>query len=240
MAAPLLVLPLRKEAPVANMATDLWMLRAFPRPECPRFRHYAWKRPCHTFGYGQNLEWVAEQTGGSWDALCRRPTGGGVVDHRADWTYAFVIPTGHPAAGRQIRSSYEALHRALGETLALLGAATAMVKPPSEKGGVGDFPLKPRLCFEEPVAHDLSRPEDGAKVAGAAMKRSREGLLLQGSVQKELLVDLPWEKVAALFAERLAVFLETTVEASDWPDDWEEARQPFLTEVESAAWQRPR
>ena len=89
------------------------------------------------------------------------------------------------------------------------------------------------------MAYDLSRPEDGAKVAGAAMKRSREGLLLQGSIQKERLVDLPWEKVAAVFAERLAVFLETTVEESDWPDGWEKARQPFLAEIESAAWQRP-
>ena len=238
MAAPLLVLPLREEAPVANMATDLWMLRAFPRPEHPRFRHYAWDRPCHTFGYGQDLEWVAEQTGGALDALCRRPTGGGVVDHRVDWTYALVIPANHPAASHQIRSSYEALHCALGEALALLGVATTTVDPPSEKGSAGDFPLKPGLCFEESVAYDLSRPEDGAKVAGAAMKRSREGLLLQGSIQKEHFVNFPWERVTAVFAERIAVFLETTVEESDWPDGWEAAKQPIFAEIESTAWQR--
>ncbi len=238
MSTPLLVLPLREEAPAANMATDLCMLRAFPRPECPRFRHYAWNRPCHTFGYGQDFKWVAEQTGESLDALCRRPTGGGVVDHRDDWTYALVIPATHPAAGHQIRSSYEALHRALAEAMALLGVATTAVDPPSEKGGSGDFPLKPGLCFEESVAYDLSRPEDGAKVAGAAMKRSREGLLLQGSVQKGRLDDLPWEKMTAVLAERIAVFLETTVEESDWPDGWEKARQPFLAEIESPSWQR--
>ena len=138
MSAPLLVLPLREEAPAANMATDLCMLRAFPRPECPRFRHYAWNRPCHTFGYGQDFKWVAEQTGESLDALCRRPTGGGVVDHRDDWTYALVIPATHPAAGHQIRSSYEALHRALAEAMALLVVARLRSKGSPRRFAMGE------------------------------------------------------------------------------------------------------
>ena len=238
MAPPLLLLPFLTDESHANMATDLWMLRAFPRPDCPRLRHYGWNRPCHTFGYGQDFDWVAKQAGEPFESLCRRPTGGGLVDHRDDWTYSLVIPAVHPAAGCQIRASYEALHRALAEARSLLGVETKAVDPPSRKGGEGDFPSSPGHCFEEPVAYDLSRLEDGAKVAGAAMKRGREGLLLQGSIQRQLVPDLSWEQLIALFSQRLALFLETIVEAIDWPSGWEEAREPFLKEIESADWQR--
>lgn len=238
MAAPLLVLPFREENPVANMATDLWMLRAFPRPECPRLRHYAWDCPCHTFGYGQSIDWVVEQTGAPMESLCRRPTGGGVVDHREDWTYSLVIPAEHPAAGSQIRDSYEALHFALGKAMDSLGVETKGIPPPPDKGGAGDFPSTPGHCFEEPVAYDLVCLEDGAKVAGAAMKRSREGLLLQGSIQKKRLGDLPWDRLGAVLAEEIADFLKTNPEQIEWPDDWNIAREPFLSEIQSVAWQR--
>ena len=127
MPAPLLILPFLVDAPCANMATDLWMLRSFPQQESPRFRHYGWDRTCHTFGYGQDFDWVSQQTGESCESLCRRPTGGGLVDHRDDWTYALVIPAIHPAANSQIRASYEALHCELAKSMSLLGVETKAV-----------------------------------------------------------------------------------------------------------------
>jgi lipoate-protein ligase A len=160
-----------------------------------------------------------------------------VVDHLDDWTYALVIPASHPAAGSEIRATYQALHEALGEALASLGVQTKMI-PSSQSDGAGLPSAIPGKCFEEPVAHDLSRPEDGSKVAGAAMKRSREGLLLQGSVQKGLVGDMPWGQLAEAFAERIAAFLETNFERFDWENGWEKDWQQFLTEIESAAWQR--
>ncbi|MFP6901272.1 MAG: hypothetical protein VCA36_10035 [Opitutales bacterium] len=234
----MLVLPPREDGPPTNMAIDLWMLRAFPRPECPRFRHYTWNRPCHTFGYGQDFAWVSEQTGATPESLCRRPTGGGVVDHRDDWTYALVIPASHPAAGSEVRASYQALHGALGKALVSLDVQTNMVEPSSESDATDDLPAIPGKCFEEPVAYDLSRPEDGAKVAGAAMKRNREGLLLQGSVHKGLVGNLPWKQLAEVFVERIAAFLGTNFERIDWASSWEKDWQVLLKEIESAAWQR--
>lgn len=184
------------------------------------------------------MDWVVEQTGASMESLCRRPTGGGVVDHREDWTYALVIPAEHPAAGSQIRASYEALHLALGKAMNLLGAPTKGIPPPLNKGEAGDFPSTPGHCFEEPVAYDLVCLEDGAKVAGAAMKRSREGLLLQGSIQKKRLGDLPWDRLSAVLAQQIADLLKTKPEQIEWPDDWNTSREPFLSEIESIAWQR--
>ena len=235
----LLVLPPRENTPSANMAIDMWMLRAFRLSQCPRFRHYSWDRPCHTFGYGQDFAWVSEQTGESAQALCRRPTGGGVVDHRDDWTYALVIPKSHPAAGTEIRATYQALHQALGEALHILGFQTEMVNPACcQQVGIDALPTIPGKCFEEPVPHDLSRPEDGSKVAGAAMKRSREGLLLQGSVQKGLVGNVAWQQLAETFAERIAAFLGTDNKICNWENGWEHDWQSYLTEIESAAWQR--
>tara|TARA_Y100000588_G_scaffold89671_1_gene96269 strand:- start:10959 stop:11669 length:711 start_codon:yes stop_codon:yes gene_type:complete len=234
---PLLVLPCLKDTPIANMAIDLWMLQDFPRASCPRFRHYDWDRPCHTFGYGQDLAWVEKQTGASLESLFRRPTGGGVVDHRNDWTYSLVIPIDHPAAGQQIRSSYQALHAALGAAMKSLGASISDIEPSTKQGEV-DFPLAPGLCFEEPVPYDLTVAGNGAKVAGAAMKKSREGVLLQGSIQKHLVADFEWELLEDVFVERIADFLNTTKESSPWPDGWEDACAPFLAKLESIEWQR--
>ena len=238
MVEALLTLPPRENAPTTNMAIDLWMLRTFARSQCPRFRHYSWDRPCYTFGYGQDFAWVSEQTGATDEALCRRPTGGGVVDHRDDWTYALVIPASHPAAGSEIRATYQALHGALGEALFSLGVQTKMIAPASNSEGTNLPSAIPGKCFEEPVAHDLSRPEDGSKIAGAAMKRSREGLLLQGSVQKGLVGNIAWGQLAETFAERIAAFLGTNLERLDWGNGWEKDWQQFSMEIESATWQR--
>jgi lipoyl(octanoyl) transferase len=90
------LLPTRAGGAAENMAVDFLLLQRYPAAENARFRHYNWHRPAFTFGYGQLLGYVKEQLpAGEPVELCRRPTGGGVVDHRNDWTYALVIPGEH-------------------------------------------------------------------------------------------------------------------------------------------------
>ncbi len=236
MSPPLLTLPFVKDQPFGNMATDLCLLRAFGRPECPRLRHYGWAMPCHTFGFGQNIDWVARQTGEPLHSLCRRPTGGGVVDHRQDWTYALVIPSTHPFANRQMRDTYEALHKALAEALSDLGVETNSTCSALEEER--EFPARPGHCFKEPVPFDLLSLSGGYKIAGAAIKKGREGLLLQGSVRKDLLPKVAWEKLLPFFSGHMAACLNTTFEEVAWPENWNEMREPFLHEIESVKWQR--
>ncbi len=81
------ILPVRRGGAAENMALDFLLLQRYPRPAVPRFRHYDWRGPAFTFGYAQKIAWVrgALPPGEPVD-LCRRPTGGGIVDHRDDWT----------------------------------------------------------------------------------------------------------------------------------------------------------
>ena len=90
------------------MAVDFLLLQRRPAPTAIRFRHYGWRNPAFTFGFGQKAAWVREHLppGERFD-ICRRPTGGGIVDHRQDWTYTLVIPREHElweAAGDRILS----------------------------------------------------------------------------------------------------------------------------------------
>jgi lipoate-protein ligase A len=103
----------------------------------------------------------------------RRWTGGGVVDHRADWTYSVIAPAHEPLAGRRGAESYQQLHQALRETMRAEGLAASLSEGAEQTGAA--------LCFENPVNHDLMGA-DGRKLAGAGQRRTRQGLLHQGSV----------------------------------------------------------
>ena len=83
------ILPARLAGAAENMATDFLLLKRYPadRTSHARFRHYGWHRPAFTFGYSQKIAYVRSQLPTDiTPELCRRPTGGGVVDHRNDWT----------------------------------------------------------------------------------------------------------------------------------------------------------
>ncbi|MCU6551020.1 lipoyl protein ligase domain-containing protein, partial [Klebsiella pneumoniae] len=87
------LLPTRTGGAAENMATDFLLLQRYSNETHARFRHYGWHRPAFTFGYSQKIAFVRAQLPADTPVeLCRRPTGGGVVDHRDDWTYALVIP----------------------------------------------------------------------------------------------------------------------------------------------------
>jgi lipoyl(octanoyl) transferase len=78
------VLPTRTGGAAENMATDFLLLQRYPRAEAARFRHYGWRGPAWTFGYSQKIAFVRTQlpADANPNEVCRRATGGGVVDHR--------------------------------------------------------------------------------------------------------------------------------------------------------------
>ena len=112
------ILPVRTAGAAENMAADFMMLKRYPRPDVARFRHYEWRGAAFTFGYSQKFAFVRTQIPAGVTDISRRATGGGVVDHTDDWTYAIVIPRGHPLWDARASQSYRDIHSALATALA--------------------------------------------------------------------------------------------------------------------------
>jgi lipoate-protein ligase A len=157
--------------PAYNMALDEVLLAEATRIGHPLLRFYGWTQPAATFGYAQRWDEVAALT--ELRPLIRRPTGGGLVLHDGEWTYSVVLPPGHDWTRLRARESYHRVHDWVRESLTRLGIK-ARLAPPTP-------PAVPGACFARAEESDVL---DGSqKIAGAAQRRNRQGLLIQGSVR---------------------------------------------------------
>ena len=154
-----------------NMALDNAFLDLAPQLGQPILRFYSWTEPAASFGYFQKFAEIAHAT--SLRPLVRRPTGGGLVPHDADWTYSLVFPPLHPWYLVKAGQSYRRLHEWLQASFARMGAQTEL--------SPGTLKEIPGQCFAGSERFDLLR--QGQKIAGAAQRRTRTGLLIQGSIQ---------------------------------------------------------
>jgi lipoyl(octanoyl) transferase len=154
-----------------NMALDEALLENVSRLGKPVLRFYGWTEPAATFGYFQKFSDVESTT--PLRPLIRRPTGGGIVPHDADWTYCAVFPPGHEWHSLKAEESYRRIHD-------LLRLAFVELKVETELA-TGSKKSAPGQCFAGHEKFDLLW--HGKKIAGAAQRRNKFGLLIQGSVQ---------------------------------------------------------
>lgn len=160
------------QAPARNMAADEALLRTAPRRGRPLLRFYAWDRPTVSIGYVQK----AAAAPASGYAVVRRPTGGGVVFHDADFTYSVAIPVGHWLAGLDRTRSYEGINRALAA-----GLARCRLEPVLATGAIPrTVDRRTMVCFRNPTRYDILLGD--RKIAGSAQRRTRTGILHQGSI----------------------------------------------------------
>ena len=188
-----------------NMALDevLWQSAT-----TPLLRFYEWDHPALSFGYFGRYADVAHYA--SERELVRRCTGGGIVFHGNDLTYALIIPSNSKDQDCSPMAIYARVHEAIQRALQELGTEAKLIEqncrrfavrnaaPTSENTGacVAQPPspsygapsratstgaMSTNACFANPVAFDVM--VNGQKVAGAAQRRSRRGLLQQGSIQ---------------------------------------------------------
>lgn len=169
--SPLYLLNSGPAAPAYNMACDEALLLHATSIAAPILRFYSWTEPAATFGYFQRYHDVAALT--HLRPLIRRPTGGGIVPHDADWTYSLIVPGGHPWYQLRAIESYRRIHQWIADAFARLGLETQLA-PSCQKTGPGQ-------CFAGYEQFDLLWR--GRKIAGAAQRRTRDALLIQGSVQ---------------------------------------------------------
>jgi lipoate-protein ligase A len=187
--------PRRRPGPEA-MAVDEWLVET---ARLPVLRVYGWQGNWGSMGYFGKFSAAREALPGI--AWVRRWTGGGFVDHRADWTYTLVVPAAENLCQQRGAVSYRLLHAALARALQDEGIDARL--------SAGDQQTGAALCFRNPVGHDLV---DGAgrKLAGAGQRRTRSGLLHQGS----LALPCP-EAASVLRATRLAAALAQQWQRAD-------------------------
>ncbi|MDT8367996.1 MAG: hypothetical protein RQ745_02225 [Longimicrobiales bacterium] len=164
---------------VANMARDAALARlvsvgvARADPPAAFLRFYAWARP--TLSFGRNEPARARFDPGALaeagvDAV-RRSTGGRVVLHDREVTYAVVVPA--RALGGP-RETYRRIHAALARGLAAMGAEIALAEDaPAARPDAGP-------CFDLPAGGEVTAR--GRKLVGSAQARIGGALLQHGSI----------------------------------------------------------
>jgi lipoate-protein ligase A len=155
------------------MAVDEWLMGLAAESGTPMMRVYGWSGDWVSFGYALSLSLARSQFPDPGLSYIRRWTGGGVVDHRNDWTYTVAVPPGDPLAALTAPERYSALHAALVAALQAEGIAVRLSDGSDVTGS--------DACFRNPVAHDVV-DASGQKIAGAGQRRNRTGMLHQGSV----------------------------------------------------------
>lgn len=166
-----------------NMAIDEVLLREMHESEgkVSILRYYEWLRPSVSIGYFQR--WRETLQTGEFEAvdLIRRWTGGGKVDHRVDRTYTLVVSRDHAFYFLPPTENYRWVHQQVVKALRQVGRRALVTDTVDSFSPRGDHSPN---CFDRPVQFDVV-DDGGAKVAGAAQRRTRWGLLHQGSVVEE-------------------------------------------------------
>jgi lipoate-protein ligase A len=168
-----------------NMAIDEVLLQQAAEPV---LRIYRWLSLAVSFGYFEKFEQVRAQFGSR--EFVRRCTGGGVVPHGRDVTYSLIVPRRFEFSQRDASQVYRVIHERIAVVLRGEGIEACVTSGAGRKTS--------NACFEHASPHDLTL--GGKKIAGAAQRRSRHGLLHQGSIQNlELSARFP-EHMAQAFS----------------------------------------
>lgn len=152
-----------------QMALDQALLERALRP---LLRPYRWAAPAISFGYSQSIARVKEQFP-SWPCV-RRWTGGGIVQHHGDWTFALIVPSSEPLAELRPQETYRSIHAHVMAALNKAGHSARLAGPAECAQGIA--------CFAAPALHDVI-DLDRRKLCGGAQRRTRNGFLHQGSIQ---------------------------------------------------------
>lgn len=163
-----------------QMAMDEWMLLQTDKWSIFGFRVYQMVDTC-TIGRNQKLAEIKERTE-AYKRLVRRPTGGGTVFHDDDLIYTLTIPSHHALYELKLGDLYYEIH----------SLVNRVCKYFSVEAELYDECVKalPDFCFDSPNRFDLLSLENGAKLGGSAIKKSKKGILIQGSLAAGFQMEL--------------------------------------------------
>lgn len=213
-----------------HMALDEAALAAAPA-DALALRFYRWAGPGCTFGYSQPFRAAraaCDARGWKDVAPVRRATGGGIVYHDGDVTFALVFPWDRAWAPDAI---YKNIHRGVHSALKAIGSATALWSPERRPLGAA------AACFTRAEPMDLVLP-DGRKVLGGALRKRGTRGLYQGSLRPEAL-GRPREELEAAIADGIAREFGRAP-ATDLPAAWLDAGRALEEKYRSREWNERR
>jgi len=189
--------------PAENMRRDLALLERYAIDRVPTVRLYSWSERCFTYGRNQDREdafdiraLVRDQV-----RVAQRPTGGQVLCHGNDVSYAVVASCADLGCGHSVKESYRkicgcviAAYHELGLDASL--ACDAGLEPFEDDS----------FCLSGLEAYDIV--VDEKKIGGNAQRRVRDAVLQHGSLPLSFDEDFVAEYVFDLdeeISERIAV-----------------------------------
>jgi len=198
-----------------QMALDEALLEGAERP---LLRPYRWAGQAVSFGYSQSITQVRKRFPSL--PCVRRWTGGGIVEHERDWTFALIVPSSEPLAKARPEEAYRSIHSHVMTALNELGCPARLAGPGECAEGM--------VCFSSPTSHDVIGL-DRRKLCGGAQRRTRRGFLHQGSIQNLL----PPEDFAIQLLKLMAV---ETLRFSPEPATLTRAQELVAEKYGTIAW----
>ena len=157
-----------------NMARDHALAREL-RSGTGILRIYGWSRPTVSFGRNEPARGLYDPTAADREGVTfvRRPSGGRVVLHDEEVTYAVAAPL---RAWGGLAGAYRAINRGIVAALRSLGVPAELAGPPGER----EAPLSAGPCFQLPAEGEVVAR--GRKLVGSAQARVGRALLQHGSL----------------------------------------------------------
>ncbi len=168
-----------KLSPAENMAIDDAVFQLIQQGKSlPLIRFYDWEPASLSLGYNQcakkevDFDVLNEKGYG----FVRRPTGGRLVLHKDEITYAVIAPTSDKLSGNVLQS-YGKISTALAEGLKKMGLNVEF-----EQKTLTSFSQREAVnpCFNSSSKYELA--VEGKKIVGSAQARANDVLLQHGSI----------------------------------------------------------
>lgn len=179
-----------------NMKMDVDLLASFEK-EClhhPILHLYDWDAPSVTYGHFINPYDLLNKDEVQYLGLklAQRPTGGGVVFHVSDFAFSILIPASHKGYSVNTLENYAYVNNLVIDVICEFTDNRSRPQLTQTDGSAFDADGK-HFCMAKPTKYDVIL--DGRKVGGGAQRRTRYGLLHQGTISLALPPEVFLKKV---------------------------------------------
>ena len=214
-------------SPASIMAKDHSLLQEIkPGSDQPILHFYEWEGNCLTYGYfiqpADYLKLSEVKRVGL--KMARRPTGGGLIFHLTDFAFSILIPSGHSSYSTSTLDNYAFVNQKVAQAIAHFKENQSLPNFYNEQVKCQGSCLP--FCMAKPTIYDVMI--ENKKVGGAAQRRTKQGLLHQGSISLALPpIDL-LESVLINSSELIASMQDQSyflLEKGWTPSQMNEARQ---------------